>query len=651
MKRKPLSKEIHKYWRLAAGRDDTRIYLGRDEEDKPLRLRPEHLKTHLMIQGPTGVGKTFLARHIFRSLAQQNVSIFVDDPKAELFGALEEDCAALGLDNRTLLFHAGRGCRLPAFNPLKRNGLEIEDHSLWTLAGIRAAWAQETFDQTPQMARWLYNAISLTIEGQGTFLDALDCLHFEQTAARTALMSHTKNRILRQEWEGYESLPMTRRREETAPAYARLHRFCNSPMIRTIISRRAQSLDLGEVLQEGKILLTCFERYRPMELELVNLLRSLLLQSLLAQAFYHPLTERPPVYIILDEAEHALERDTGIIETILNEGRSLGIHLILIFQTFAQVAKKNPGILASVLSNCRTKIIGGHIIQDDLKVLSEELFTTEWNPYIVKDEIEALELNPVETTRVQKSYSEGGHQSAGQQSGTAYGTAVTRGMSVQRGSTRGRSTTSSYGASSSQGRARSYGQSRSEGETAGENSRGETSSGAAFANTSSSTEGDTHGLSESWNNATSVLDHVTRAIATSFSRTESISESEGVSFTKGTSWQEGSTVVPFYEYERRMRVTSRQFLTLQEFLAEKLNKLKSQPTGHWAISPPEGKTIFFRAARVRPLLKRGSQLTDFREKVFNNAAYIDAEGQGEVENPAGAEAEEQVEYNEADFAE
>jgi hypothetical protein len=89
-----------------------------------------------------------------------------------------------------------------------------------------------------------------------------------------------------------------------------------------------------------------------------------------------------------------------VVETILNEGRSLGIYLILMFHNLAQVAKVNPALLATVLTNCRTKIIGGGLTQPDLEVLTPELFVRDWHPHLVRQEIRGLEVEPVETTRM-----------------------------------------------------------------------------------------------------------------------------------------------------------------------------------------------------------------------------------------------------------
>jgi hypothetical protein len=147
---------------------------------------------------------------------------------------------------------------------------------------------------------------------------------------------------------------------------------------------------------------------------------------LLAQAFHIPPAERPPLLIILDEAEHALSRDSGVIATILREGRGLNIHLILLFHEFAEVAAHNPGLLETVLNGCRTKFIGGHLTQSNLEVLTAELFTTAWHPHIVRDKIVSLEVEPVETTRVSISRS----RSRSREQGCSYPSSETVGSST-----------------------------------------------------------------------------------------------------------------------------------------------------------------------------------------------------------------------------
>ncbi len=397
------------------------IVLGETEDKRPLLLPKDKLKTHLFILAPTQHGKSFLARHIIRDLLTENATVYVDDPKGDLYHGLEEDCAALGLADRTILFDTSRRDRLLVFNPLQPMGLQPEDHALWVVGSVKACWHQESMDETPQRLRWMFNALVPVIAAEGGFHDALSLLNYRSKSRRREILEATTNPLIREEWEGYENLTVARRREETASTFGWLSPFCTNPTIRGIVGNGANSVDIGRALTDGSIFLTYLPRFRPLQPDQVNFLRSLFLQSLLAQAFHIPLGDRPPLYIVLDEAEHVLERDPDVIETILNEGATLGIHLILIFHTLAQVTKEKPALLASVLSNCRTKILGGHLTQQDLPMLTEEFFIEEWHPYIVKQQFETLEVEPVETTRDTVALSEGFEEAVAKHAGRALG--------------------------------------------------------------------------------------------------------------------------------------------------------------------------------------------------------------------------------------
>jgi hypothetical protein len=295
------------------------------------------------------------------------------------------------------------------------------------------------------------NALIPVIEGEGTFDHVLAMLNFQESTVRKFFVDKTTNALVRQEWLAYEELSMTRKRDETYSSYGWLRKFCLSDTLRRIFSPSPCSFDFASFLKHAGIMLQSFPRFRPLDEDATQFLRSLSLYSLLAQAFHIPPAERPPLLIILDEAEHALSRDSGVIATILREGRGLNIHLILLFHEFAEVAAHNPGLLETVLNGCRTKFIGGHLTQSNLEVLTSELFTTEWHPHIVRDEIVSLEVEPVETTRVSYSrsrarsreygcsfpYSETDGRSTSETTGTSTGTSV--GLHVQRGVSRGQS--------------------------------------------------------------------------------------------------------------------------------------------------------------------------------------------------------------------
>lgn len=625
------------------------LHLGTKDDGAPLYLRPDFLigerGSHLMIQAPTGAGKTTLTRQILRSLlrSREPLAIWADDPKCEpggLYDALEQDCAALELEDRTILWNTADAVSFPGFNPcIRRNGLHVADQTLWILGAMMAAWEQERLTDTPLMWQWLFNAVALTVEHSATLQETLELLRPDSTDTRRNFLNRTNDALLHREWTTYEQWPIARRAEATGSAIRRLLPVCMNPTLRTIFGRSDQSLHFGDnLLRPGGILLTGFPRYRPLGEELTILLRSVVSQTILTQALNIPLGERPRLVVILDEAEHALKYDTGVIRTILDEGRSLGIHLVLIFHTFAQVAEKNPALLASVLSNCRQKILGGHIPDHDLETLCAEFFLEEWHPYMVRDEIEGIEIEPVEETRTQISLSQGEQESLARTTGVALASALSNARSAQlavgSGRTEARSHTKSRASSSTCQHADGFQETDGTGGSGGEvigadgvllstyTGNSSTHTGG-FSSVDSYAESESEG--ESWGQSKGLIRSITSAIAESLVKTLTQSSSESLGETVGSSRQRSVTLTPFLAPRKRLKVTSRQFLGSNEFLITKRNILKTLGRGSWAIKPAQGVTRFFKAVWPLPPLLGDQELKErlheFRQRVFVRSYY------------------------------
>jgi hypothetical protein len=180
--------------------------LGTTDAGAPLYLSPKLLDTHVMIQAPTGHGKTFLSRALFRELAPKPVALFCDDPKGDYVLDLEEDCAALHLDHRVSVFDTSDPARTLVVNPLKKNGIPVEDQTEWLLDAIRQSFRQDNFDETPQRPRWMFNALLPVIEGGGTFDDVLGMLNYAEVGVRRIFIERTTNPLVRKEWLAYEGV-------------------------------------------------------------------------------------------------------------------------------------------------------------------------------------------------------------------------------------------------------------------------------------------------------------------------------------------------------------------------------------------------------------------------------------------------------------
>jgi len=95
--------------------------------------------------------------------------------------------------------------------------------------------------------------------------------------------------------------------------------------------------------------------------------------------------------------------------------------------------------------------------------------------------------------------------------------------------------------------------------------------------------------------------------------TPSVSEEEG--------WSESETEQPFYEYKKRRVVSSRTFLSEQEFLTLGLQRIKGQPRGHFVIKVPGKRAVFARAPFIKAPHLTARQLARARERIFAQPCY------------------------------
>jgi hypothetical protein len=258
----------------------------------------------------------------------------------------------------------------------------------------------------------------------------------------------------------------------------------------------------------------------------------------------------------------------------------------------------------------RTKMVFGGISTENLKVIAQQLFLSEFDPMRVKDEIDTLELEPVESRRIVPSFTLTGSHTAT--------LTVARGQSV--GSTRGITETDG------------------DSETAGSSSS--TSSGRS--SQSKDDELLSTGSHDESSNTVSRSRTSVHSIAMQQAITKNLSEIETRGTARGSGWSFGVTATPFYEYKKRRRVSSRTFETYDEFIVRAMQRLQAQPTGHFVLKTPTSSPVFVRAPFVRtpflpPAVIRSAVELMYARPCYGKPADIaeeEARRQAELARPA-----------------
>jgi hypothetical protein len=426
-----MARSLYNPWQGVGELETKGLPLGTDTETgKRLSISPSWLATHLHLLGPTGCGKSRLLLWIFQRLASiPHATIILINPKGDLCHMASDWAVANGLTKRLILFDPGEENNIVGYNPLKPNGMPIATHAKAVREGIRSSWGQSSFDQTAQLARFLYLALCAARERELTLIEAVGLLR-AGSKVRKAVLPAIQDPYIREALDYFDSLREARQEELAASTLARLEAFVFDPIIRRSLVQQTRSLDLAQVLTDHKILLVNLEQYRPLRPDDVRLLGRLLINDILAHVFERPTGQRSPVYLLIDELATFATDDLLIA---LEQGRELGLHCVLAHQHIGQLLDEDGSgqLLNSVMNNARTKIVFGGSWAKDLKDLTEELVIDQFDPWTIKDEIHSLELDPIETTRTSRT--------------TSYASSLSHGLSMPTSVTVGESQTESRG--------------------------------------------------------------------------------------------------------------------------------------------------------------------------------------------------------------
>lgn len=137
-----------------------------------------------------------------------------------------------------------------------------------------------------------------------------------------------------------------------------------------------------------------------------------------------------PFYFYIDEFAQFITRD---IARALEEARKFRLNVILAHQHLAQLREEDDYLYASVLTNCKNKVVFGGLSREDATTMADEIATGFVNVQAVKDEVYATRSRQTPELRTVRQWSESqgeshshsesasASQSHGSSSGSSYG--------------------------------------------------------------------------------------------------------------------------------------------------------------------------------------------------------------------------------------
>jgi predicted DNA-binding transcriptional regulator AlpA len=310
-------------------------------------LPPEARARHMHVIGASGTGKsTLLLRMIMQDIEDGN-GLAVLDPHGDLIEQILGRIPAARVPDVVLLDPSDEDYPV-GFNILRAHS-ELEKTLL--SSDLVAAFRRLSTSWGDQMTSVLGNAILAFLESSvgGTLADLRRFLI--ESDFRAQVLTTVRDPQVVYFWR--KEFPLLSGRPQ-ASILTRLDTFLRPKLVRNVVCQKENSLDVGRVMNEGKILLVKLAQGAIGE-ENAHLLGTFLVSKIQQMAMARQEIEeskRRPFYLYVDEFHNFA---TPSMAAILSGARKYRLGLILAHQEMRQLGRDDE-VASAVLSNPHTRI-------------------------------------------------------------------------------------------------------------------------------------------------------------------------------------------------------------------------------------------------------------------------------------------------------
>jgi hypothetical protein len=343
-------------------------------------IKPEDRRRHFYLLGKTGVGKSTVFKNMFIADVLRGEGACFVDPHGEAVEELLDFIPPERIDD-VVYFDP-----TDVDNPVGFNMLELSDMSQRDLIadGVVEVFKKQFGDSWgPRLQYILTNSVSTLLEAQNTTLLAVIRILIDNNY-RKFVLKQVDDPILLQFWEEEFAQMSSNRRlvtEAVAPIQNKVGRFISSAVIRNIIGQVKSTIDLREIMDEGKILLVNLAQGKLGE-ETASLLGGMIITRLQSTAMERtdmPFDQRRDFYLYVDEFQNFA---TVSFAKILSEARKYKLNLTMTNQYIDQLPLE---VRQAIFGNVGT--LGSFVVsQSDASMLENE-----FAPDITADDLVSLD--------------------------------------------------------------------------------------------------------------------------------------------------------------------------------------------------------------------------------------------------------------------
>lgn len=331
-------------------------------------VKEDDRRRHVYIIGKTGMGKTnLLQTMVVQDIRAGNGLAYVDphgDTAENLLHFIPKNRV-----NDVIYFNPADMSHPIAFNVLETVN---EEHKHLVASGMMGVFKKIWPDVwSPRMEHILNYTILALLDYPGSTMMGINRMLADKQF-RNKVLNKTRDPIVKSFWVGEFAKWNDRYMNEAiAPIQNKVGQFIATPIVRNIVGQTKSTINMREIMDQGKILIVNLSKGKIGE-EAMQLLGGMLVTKLQLAAMERvdiPENQRRDFYLYVDEFQNFA---TESFANILSEARKYRLSLIMAHQYIGQLVREgSPYVRDAIFGNVGT-IISFRIGAEDAEVVAKE---------------------------------------------------------------------------------------------------------------------------------------------------------------------------------------------------------------------------------------------------------------------------------------
>ncbi len=323
-------------------------------DERVFGIKNPDRRQHFYIIGKSGTGKTSLLANLALQDIMNGKGLAIVDPHGDF---VEEVVEKIPEERaKDVIYFNPVDTEYPiGFNVLEVSDIKYKHLIASDLMGIfTKIWANVW---SARMEYILNNCVLALIDTPGTTLLGIPRILVDKEY-RQAIVANIKDPVVRSFWlHEYEAWRDQFRNEAIVPIQNKVGQFLSTPLIRNIVGQPKSSMNIHDVMNEGKILLVNVSKGRLGE-DNSQLLGAMLITKIQLAAMERvriPEEERQDFYLYVDEFQNFA---TDSFASILSEARKYRLNLIIANQYIGQlVTDVSTKVRDAIFGNVGTTVM------------------------------------------------------------------------------------------------------------------------------------------------------------------------------------------------------------------------------------------------------------------------------------------------------